>query len=87
MTPEEIDKVRLLYARDYFRQGNDAKGLEFLKAVEQSDNKTKETNELLSTIRRNTKLYSNQKDGDVKRRGLSLVPSARRKAKRSDEEQ
>lgn len=74
MDEEQIDTVKLIYAREYYSQGDYEKGDQFLKSVEKSKTKTKLTLKLLSEIRRNKIFYINRANGTHRRLVLSLQP-------------
>ena len=74
MNEEQIDTIRLIYAREYYSQGNYDKGDQFLKSVEKSKNKTKFTAKLFDEIRRNKRFYINRANDNPKRLVLTLQP-------------
>lgn len=75
---EEIDIIRLIYAREFYAQGNYDKGDLFLRAVEMSKNKTGKTIKRLNEIRKNKIFYQNRKrDSSVKLK-LSLAPKKKK---------
>lgn len=74
MTPEQIDIIRLIYAREFYIQGNFEKGDLFLGSVEKSKNKTSETKKLFEEIRRNKRFYQNRQVEGTRNLVLSLVP-------------
>lgn len=59
MNSEKVNKIRLLFAREYYSSGNFEKGDQFLKEVEKSQNKTEEVIRILEEIRKNKRFYSN----------------------------
>lgn len=73
MTFEQINMIRLIYARKFYEVGDFAKGDMFLKAVRKSPDKTKEATQLLDEIPKNKKFYQNRQTSksDLV---LSLVP-------------
>lgn len=73
MTPEQIDIIRLIYAREFYIQGNFDKGDSFLNSVEKSKNKTKVTKKLFDEIRRNKRFYQNRQIEEPRPLVLSLV--------------
>lgn len=73
-TPEETDIVKLIYAREFYTQGNYDKGDLFLKSVERSKNKTKETIRIFEEIRKNKRFYQNRQGENPTKLVLSLVP-------------
>ncbi len=74
MQDEEIEIIRLIYARKFYSQGNYKKGDQFLKVVEESKNKTKFTINLLEEIRKNKKFYIHRRNKDSKQLVLTLQP-------------
>ena len=72
---EQIDIVKLIYAKYYFAEGNIKKAEEFLKSYEQSTTKTEKTLKIYTEIRKNKKLYINKKEMDKKLElSLTLKP-------------
>lgn len=74
MIPEQIDIIKLIYAREFYIQGNFEKGDLFLKSVEKSKNKTKVTNQLFDEIRKNKRFYQNRQLEEPRPVVLSLIP-------------
>lgn len=74
MTDEQIDIVRLIYAREFYSQGNYEKGEQFLNSVEKSKNKTKFTLKLFEEIRRNKRFYINRTNENPQKLVLTLKP-------------
>ena len=68
----KIDIVKLIYAIEYYKQGNYKKGDEFFKDVEQGKNKNKIVINLLSNIRKNKKFYIYREKGKSLNLSLSL---------------
>lgn len=64
--------VKLIYAREYYRQRNFEQGNQLLKSFEKSQNRTKTTNKLCEEIRRNKRFYQNQTTTNSKKLTLSL---------------
>lgn len=79
MTNEQIDTIRLIYARKFYSQGNYEKGDQFLKSVEKSKNKTKFTLKLFEEVRRNKRFYINRAKEDSQQLVLTLQPKKTRK--------
>lgn len=77
-TPEETDIVKLIYAREFYRQGNYDKGDLFLKSVERSKNKTKETRKIFEEVRKNKRFYQNRQGDTPTELVLSLVPKKKK---------
>lgn len=71
---EEIDIIRLIYARKFYSQGSYDKGDQFLKSVEQSKNKSEFTIKLIEEIRKNKKFYINRSNENEKILALTLKP-------------
>lgn len=76
---EEIDIIKLIYARKYYSQGNYDTGDIFLKSVEISKNKTENTKKILEEIRKNKKFYKNRKSNTDIAQVLSLLPKLPKK--------
>lgn len=74
---EETDIVKLLYAREYYTQGDDDKGDLFLTSVERSKNKTNKTRKIIEEIRKNKRFYKNRQEDTSTELVLSLVPKKR----------
>lgn len=72
LSPEEMNIVKLIYAREYYRQRNFEQGDQLLKSFEKSKNRTKTTNKLCEEIRRNKRFYQNQPTTNSKKLTLSL---------------
>lgn len=60
MSREQINKVRLIYAKEYYSQGFYDKGDQFLKAVEQSEDKNTDIINLFNEIQKNKSFYINR---------------------------
>ncbi len=74
LNEEEALIVKLVYAREFYTQGNYVKGDLFFKAVEKEKNKTDAVKALLKEVQTNRRFYQNRKeDRDVKL-SLTLVP-------------
>lgn len=73
MTPEQIDIIKLIYAREFYIQGNFEKGDLFLNSVEKSKNKTKITVKLFDEVRRNKRFYQNRQIEEPRQLALSLI--------------
>ena len=74
MTDEQIDTIRLIYAREFYSQGNYEKGAQILKSVEKSKNKTKFTSKLFDEVRRNKRFYINRPSEKPQQLALILQP-------------
>lgn len=79
MAYEQIDTIRLIYARDFYSQGNYEKGDQFLKSVEKSKNKTKFTLKLFEEVRRNKRFYINRANENSQQLVLTLQPKKTKK--------
>lgn len=77
-TPEKTEIVKLIYAREFYMQGNYDKGDLFLKSVERSENKTKETKRIFEEIRKNKRFYQNRQGDNPTELVLSLVPKRKK---------
>lgn len=71
---EEIDIIKLIYAREFYTQGYYDKGDIFLKAVERSKNKTQKTKKIFEEIRKNKRFYQNRKNDNNTKLVLTLLP-------------
>lgn len=74
LTPEQIDIIKLTYAKEYYAQGYFEKGDLFLKSYEKSQNKTKQSLELFREIMKNKKFYQNREVEQSRKLSLSLKP-------------
>ena len=72
---EKINTIKLLYAREFYMQGNLEQGDLFLKSVEKRKDKSKEMNKIIEEIKRNRKFYQNRQNKDKKELSLLLKPS------------
>lgn len=73
-TPEQINIIRLIYAREYFMQGYYDKGDEFIKAVEQAGGKDQLVKNILSKIRAQKAFYKNRGTDNPRVLSLTLKP-------------
>lgn len=69
---EQINIVKLIFAREYYSQKNYEFGDKLLKIVENSDKKTAFVINLLDEIRKNKKFYCNRNHGNEGKLVLSL---------------
>lgn len=74
MSEEQIQIVLIIYAREYYSQGDYDKGDEFLRSVEKGPGKTNFVSKLLTEIRKNKKFYVNRADEDAVHLVLTLQP-------------
>lgn len=72
MSEEQYLIILLLYAREYYYQGNYEKGEEFLKVVERNNNKTKKVISIFNEIRTNKKFYINRNNDKVQKLSLTF---------------
>ena len=77
LTNEEIDFIKLIYAREFYKQGDIEKGNYYLKSVEESSGKTSDVTRLCLEARTNKKFFQ-YRDNNQPRK-LSLVRTAKRK--------
>lgn len=71
---EEIDIIKLIYAREFYTEGNYDKGDIFLKSVERSKNKTAKTKKIFEEIKTNKRFYQNRKSDKQIELLLTLSP-------------
>ncbi len=71
---EDIDLIKLIYAKMFYQQGSIKQGDLFLKSFERSNNKTSKTKNIYQEIKNNLKLYKNKKS-DSMQLSLLLKPS------------
>ena len=74
MSEEDIDVVKLIYAREYYTLGNKEKGELFLKSYEKSKAKTNKTKSIYKYLQHNKKYYKNRFEGEPRQLSLKLVP-------------
>ena len=74
MSEEDINVVKLIYAREYYTLGNKEKGELFLKSYEKSKNKTNKTKSIYKYIQQNKKFYKARFEGEPRQLSLTLVP-------------
>ena len=70
---DDVNVVRLIYARKYYSQGDFSKGDEFIKVTERNKNKSTLAKKLLNEIRTKKKFYFNR-DDESQKLVLSLKP-------------
>lgn len=61
-TDDEINIIRIIFAKKYYKQGDTSKGDEFLKAAIQSEKKSVFVLGLIKEVQANKKLYTCQKE-------------------------
>ena len=71
----QIDTVKLLYAKEFFGQGMQEKGEQFLRSFESSENKTEQNKKMFYEINSNKKLYANKKKESRKQLVLTTRPT------------
>ena len=69
---EQVNIIRLIFAKKYYSQGNYSMGDIFVRTVEKSKNKTPFTLRLLDEVRRNKKFYINRVVGSLTPLKLTL---------------
>lgn len=74
MTEKQIATMQLIYAREYYYQGDYEKGDQFLMAAESGKNKEKSTINFINEIRKNKRFYSNRNNRNHLRLVLTLQP-------------
>lgn len=72
---EKKSIVLLIFAREYYSQGNYTIGDQYLKKVETAKNKSKVVKSLLEEVKRNKKFYKNRVSEEQKR--LNLISKAK----------
>lgn len=72
---EEVDIIKLIYAREFYTQGSYDKGDIFLKSVEKSKNKTKKTKKVFEEVRKNKRFFQNRKSNSNTELVLTLSPT------------
>ena len=75
LSQEEIALVKLIYAREFYSQGNITRGDIFLKSVERSKDKTKFVIEKYEEVRKNKKYYQNRQNDAPIQLSLKMVPN------------
>ena len=59
---DEINIIKIIFAKKYYKQGDTSKGDEFLKAAKQSEKKSVFVLGLIKEVQANKKLYTYQKE-------------------------
>ena len=75
LSKDQIDVIKLLYAREFYIQGNIVKGDQFLISVEKDKDKSKMVKTILKEIKENRKFYQNRKRDKDKKLSYSLRPN------------
>ena len=78
MSQEQIDMIKLYYARELYRLGEINRGNLFLQTVERSKGKTSKVQNLLSEIRKNRFFYQ-YRDSDTSPQQLVLSLISKKK--------
>lgn len=76
LTEEQIDFVKLIYAREFYKQGDMEKGNYYLRSVEKTSGKTSEVTRLCLETRTNKKFFQYRDNNQPKM--LSLVKPGKR---------
>ena len=79
LNEEQRTRIKLLYAREYYAQGQYEKGDEFLKAALKNQNKSKFTLKTIEELLKNKKFYINRIDNNKHTLTLTLKPEKRKK--------
>lgn len=74
LTEEQIDAVKLYYAKAYYIQGDFEQGDLFIRSVEYKKNKTFKVWDLLEYLKKNKKFYQHRQSEPTKQIKLSLRP-------------
>lgn len=74
LNAEQINIIKLIYAREFYMQGDIVRGDLFLRSVERSKNKTKTTIRIFNEIKKNKKFYQNRRGEEPRQLVLSLLP-------------
>lgn len=77
LSNEQIDLIKLIFAREFYKQGDIEKGNFYLNSVEQTRGKTSEVMRLCLETRNNKKFFQYREDN--KPRHLSLIKPGKRK--------
>ena len=77
LTDEQVDFIKLIYAREFYKQGDIEKGDYYLKSVEESSGKTSDVTRLCLEARTNKRFFQ-YRDNNVPKY-LSLVKTSKRK--------
>lgn len=74
MSESQIALVELIYAREFYRQGNIARGDLFLKAAQKHKNKTPDVISNITEISKNKRFYQNGEDDKPRQFVLDFYP-------------
>ena len=78
MSDEDTAIIELIYAKEYYANGDFDRGDLFLRSVERCKNKTDEVKRIFKEIRKNKRFYQNRKESNKE---LVLAPATKRKLK------
>ena len=76
MSEEDIDVVKLIYAREFYKQGDIEKGNYYLNTVEISPNKSKKIIKYCEEVRKNKNFYQYREDNKPKK--LTFIRAGKR---------
>lgn len=74
ISKENVDIIKLIYAREFYMRGDINTGDLFLNSVEKSKNKTELAKKVFEKIRKNKKFYQNRPSENPIKLNLSLKP-------------
>ena len=74
MNEEQRTRIKLLYAKLYYSQGEYDLGDLFLNAVEKNQNKSNFIKKQIEEVKRTKKFYTNRTDTSIKKLSLNLKP-------------
>ena len=77
LTDEQIDFIKLIYAREFYKQGDIDKGNFYLRSVEETSGKTSDVTRLCLEARTNKKFFQYRDNNNPKT--LALVKPGKRK--------
>ena len=77
LSNEEIDFIKLIYAREFYKQGDIEKGNYYLNSVEKTSGKTSDVVRLCFEARTNKKFFQYREDNNPKK--LTLIKTGNRK--------
>ena len=77
LTNEQIDLVKLIFAREFYKQGDMEKGNYYLNSVEKTSGKTSDVTRLCLEARTNKKFFQYRDNNEPRK--LSLIRTGKRK--------
>ncbi len=77
LTNEQIDLIKLIFAREFYKQGDLEKGNYYLNSVEKTSGKTSDVTRLCLEARTNKKFFQYRDNNEPKK--LSLIRTGKRK--------